>query len=120
MKQKHNFTAPAILKTALALLNVYYTKDNVGILWNCGMVDQETFQMTASYDDAHLRKVEVEEAVEKLFDIARWITEPGNWEVVVGSCPVSEKVGNWKVKLHEEVLSFRTTYFLNRRDRLQR
>jgi hypothetical protein len=67
------------------------SRSNVGILWNCGMVDQETFQMTASYDDAQLRKVEVEEAVEKLFDIARWITEPRNWEVVVGSCPAFEQ-----------------------------
>ncbi|KAK4612094.1 Acyl-CoA ligase sidI [Fulvia fulva] len=62
------------------------SRSDVGILWNCGMLDQEMFQMNASYDDAQLRKAEVEEAVERLFGIARWITEPGNWEKGVGEC----------------------------------
>lgn len=52
------------------------------------MLGQDNFQMTASYDDAQLRKVEGEEAVEKLFEIATWITKPENWEVEFRSCPV--------------------------------
>ncbi|EME40391.1 hypothetical protein DOTSEDRAFT_75005 [Dothistroma septosporum NZE10] len=63
------------------------SRSDVGILWNCGMVDAETFQMNASYDDAQLRRTEVDEAVERLFVIARWIMEPGNWERKVGECP---------------------------------
>lgn len=67
------------------------SRSDVGILWNCGMLDEGTFQMTASYDDAQLRKVEVEEAVEKLFDIAKWITEPKNWDSAVANYPDFEK-----------------------------
>lgn len=48
-------------------------------MWNCNMADSETLIIHASYDDAQLRVVEVEEAVQRLGGIVAAITEPGSW-----------------------------------------
>lgn len=61
------------------------SRSDVGLLWNCGMLDGETFHMNASYDDVQLRATEVEDAVQELFGIAAWITDPKNWSSPVGS-----------------------------------
>ncbi|USW52954.1 Putative AMP-dependent synthetase/ligase, Condensation domain, phosphopantetheine binding ACP [Septoria linicola] len=62
------------------------SRSDVGILWNCGMIE-DTFHVTASYDDAQLRKTEVEEAVERWCRISEWVSKEENWERAVGDCP---------------------------------
>ena len=57
---------------------------DVGVLWNFGMQDpmtvQVTVQVTASIDDAQSRAKEVEEAVGELVRLAGWLKEEANWE----------------------------------------
>ena len=57
---------------------------DVAIAWNCGMVDAETFQMLATYNDAVFQPAEVEKLLECLMQIIRGIADPDNWEKTVG------------------------------------
>jgi hypothetical protein len=57
----------------------------VGLLWNCGLVDEHTIQVNASYDDAQLSVSEVEEALDLLFIILRKITDPEHLDDSIGS-----------------------------------
>ncbi|KAK5121564.1 hypothetical protein LTR85_004736 [Meristemomyces frigidus] len=63
------------------------SRSDVGMLWNCGLIDDKIFQMNASYDDAQLRAQEVGEIIERYFEIAAWITDPLHWSESVGDCP---------------------------------
>lgn len=60
------------------------SRSGVGVLWNCRLVDSQTVQFTASYNDAQLSRVEMEEAAEELLRLAAWLCEEGNWEKPIG------------------------------------
>lgn len=62
-------------------------RGDVGLVWNCQRVDMKTYAVNASYDDAQLYRVEVEEAVGRFCRIARWVGEEENLKRVVGECP---------------------------------
>ncbi|KAF1819461.1 acetyl-CoA synthetase-like protein [Dissoconium aciculare CBS 342.82] len=61
------------------------SRSDVGLLWNCGLVDEHTIQVNASYDDAQLSVSEVEEALDLLFIILRKITDPEHLDDSIGS-----------------------------------
>lgn len=57
---------------------------DIAIAWNCGMVDAETFQMLVTYNDAVFRAAEVEDLLDCLMRIIRWIGDPESWKKTVG------------------------------------
>ena len=59
---------------------------DIAILWLCGMFDAETLQVLVKYNDAVFRPVEVEELLESLMRIVKWVVEPESWEKKVGEC----------------------------------
>ena len=60
---------------------------DIGIVWFCGMVDAETFEMQVTYNDAFFRPAEVERLLGSLMRIIQWTMEPESWEKVVRECP---------------------------------
>ncbi|KAH8594515.1 hypothetical protein B0O99DRAFT_483605, partial [Bisporella sp. PMI_857] len=47
--------------------------DDVGLAWTCGLWDQETFYLNASYDDCQLGKKDAFEALGEVLSAASWL-----------------------------------------------
>jgi hypothetical protein len=56
------------------------SRTDVGILWNCGMVDQETVRMHASWDDAQLTKADIDGLLSEMMSITEQLAKEGNWD----------------------------------------
>lgn len=61
------------------------SRSDVGVLFNCGMTDAETFWMNASYNDAQLSAAEVTGILDKYFAIAEWIADPQHYSEILRS-----------------------------------
>lgn len=59
---------------------------DMGVFWNCGMINADTLRMSAQYDDCQLRNEEMNEATDCFLAIAEWIHRPENWERSVADC----------------------------------
>ncbi|KAK2763110.1 NRPS [Arachnomyces sp. PD_36] len=49
--------------------------DDVGVAWMCGLQNQETFYLNASYDDCQLSKDEVYAAMGEVLSVAAWLVQ---------------------------------------------
>jgi hypothetical protein len=54
------------------------SRTDVGILWNCGMVDQQTVRMHASWDDTQLTKVDVDGLLSEMMSITEQLAKKEN------------------------------------------
>lgn len=72
--------------------NMKYTKlkgvkivhwDDLGILWNCKLVDQTILEVKAHWDDAQLSRAEMEDLLGQLLDVAGAFAKKENWERTV-------------------------------------
>lgn len=61
---------------------------NMGVLWNCGMIDRDTLRMSALYDDCQVTHEEMNKATDCFLAIAEWIHRPENWGRSVADCLV--------------------------------
>ena len=57
---------------------------DLGVFWNFGLLDNKTLVGFILYDDAHLRHIEAAKALDSVFEIVHWMTEPANWEKGLG------------------------------------
>ncbi|KAH0172870.1 hypothetical protein KCU67_g1543, partial [Aureobasidium melanogenum] len=55
-----------------------------GFLWNLGLESPTRIGGFVLYDDVHLSASEVEDALERVLEIAEWLTESENWDKPVG------------------------------------
>ena len=78
-------TRMAIGRKSLSLIGRQGWLD-LGVFWNFGLLDDETLVGFILYDDAHLSNAEASSALERVFQIARWMTTPENWSNHVGDC----------------------------------
>lgn len=61
------------------------SRADCGLLWNFVMVDQTTTMVNPTWDDAQLRKSEVEEMAREILRVAEEFATIGNWGKKVGS-----------------------------------
>ncbi|KAL2061391.1 hypothetical protein VTL71DRAFT_7664 [Oculimacula yallundae] len=66
------------------------SRTDIGLLWNCTMVDRNTVCVMPSWDDAQLRLKEVEEILSVYLKIATMLATKENWEKKVGELDVGE------------------------------
>ena len=59
---------------------------NIGVLWNCGMINRTTLRMCALYDDCQMTHEEMNEATDCFLAMADWIHRPENWDRSVAEC----------------------------------
>lgn len=55
------------------------SRTDVGLLWNCKMMGKESFQLMPSWDDAQLRRNEVEQLLSTLVGLIKQLVDRGNW-----------------------------------------
>lgn len=72
-------------RTGLRELEPEWSFD-LGVSWNCGLINADTLRMRAMYDDCQLRHEEMIEATDCLLAIAEWIHRSENWERSVADC----------------------------------
>jgi hypothetical protein len=56
------------------------SRTDVGILWNCGMVNQETVRMHASWDDAQLTTADIKGLLSDMMSITEQLAKKENRE----------------------------------------
>ncbi|KAE9367431.1 acetyl-CoA synthetase-like protein [Stipitochalara longipes BDJ] len=61
------------------------SRTDCGLLWNFVMLDQTTVNVNPTWDDAQLRRSEIEEMGNEILRIAREFATAGNWGKKVGS-----------------------------------
>jgi len=61
------------------------SRTDCGLLWNFVMVDRTTTMVNPTWDDAQLRKSEVEEMAREILRVAEEFATIGNWGMKVGS-----------------------------------
>jgi len=70
--------------------------DDLGLLWNCVMLDRETVQIHPTWDDAQLRQVEVKGMLHEILDIAEKLARKENWSKSLGDVVGDVGLGNGK------------------------
>ena len=55
------------------------SRTDCGVLWNCIMMDQTTLKMNPTWDDAQLRRVEIEEMMNGILRVAEAFAKEENW-----------------------------------------
>ncbi|KAG6988915.1 hypothetical protein G7Y79_00068g096140 [Physcia stellaris] len=61
-------------------------RSDIGLQWFCGFQDDETIFIDAKWDNAQLRKREVEQALDVFVDALRWVTSADNWDKSLAEC----------------------------------
>ncbi|CAG8957904.1 hypothetical protein HYFRA_00000245 [Hymenoscyphus fraxineus] len=56
------------------------SRTDVGLLWNCKMLDEDTLQVHLSWDDAQLGGSEADEILEELLEITEKLSKLENWK----------------------------------------
>ena len=59
------------------------SRTDCGVLWNCIMMDQTTLKMNPTWDDAQLRRVEIEEMMAEILRVAEAFAMEENWEKTI-------------------------------------
>jgi len=72
-------SSTAAMKFRKLELVQYLSWDDMGLLWNCFMPNRETLQINVTWDDAQLRRVEVEGLLEELFAVVTKLATKENW-----------------------------------------
>lgn len=67
------------------------SRADIGLLWNCVMVERDTVCVMPSWDDAQLRRSEVEEILGVYLDIAEQLAKKDNWEKTIGELRISKE-----------------------------
>jgi hypothetical protein len=70
--------------------------DDLGLLWNCVMLDRETVQIHPTWDDAQLRQVEVKGMLDEILDIAEKLSRKENWSKRLEEVVSDVGLGNGK------------------------
>lgn len=60
------------------------SRTDCGLLWNCVMVDRTTVQIHPTWDDAQLRRTEVQEMLDELLRISEAFAREENWGRRIG------------------------------------
>ncbi|KAG4432029.1 hypothetical protein IFR05_012493 [Cadophora sp. M221] len=55
------------------------SRTDCGILWNCIMMDRTTLKINPSWDDAQLRRVEIEEMIAEILRVSEAFATEENW-----------------------------------------
>ncbi|KAH7348361.1 hypothetical protein BKA65DRAFT_594211 [Rhexocercosporidium sp. MPI-PUGE-AT-0058] len=55
------------------------SRTDCGILWNCIMMDQTTLKINPTWDDAQLRRVEIEEMMAEILRVSEAFATEDNW-----------------------------------------
>ena len=55
------------------------SRTDCGVLWNCIMMDQTTLKMNPTWDDAQLRRVDIEEMMNEILRVAEAFAKEENW-----------------------------------------
>jgi hypothetical protein len=61
------------------------SRTDCGLLWNFVMVDQTTTMVNPTWDDAQLRKIEVEAMAREILRVGELFATEENWTKKVGS-----------------------------------
>ena len=84
-RQIFNWLPPSLAIHYKSLQRVHLvSRADVGILWNCSMVDEETLQVAMSWDDAQLSGKEALELLQELLVVIEQVSKAENWERTVG------------------------------------
>jgi hypothetical protein len=68
--------------------------DDLGLLWNCVMLDRVTVQIHPTWDDAQLRQVEVKGMLDEILGIAEKLARKENWSRSLGEVVGDGGLGN--------------------------
>jgi hypothetical protein len=84
-RQIFNWLLPALAINYKSLQRVQLvSRADVGILWNCSIVDKETLQVAMSWDDAQLSGKEALELLQELLVVIKQVSKTENWERTIG------------------------------------
>ena len=70
--------------------------DDLGLLWNCVMLDRVTVQIHLTWDNALLRQVEVKGMLDEILRIVGSLARKENWCKSLGEVVPDVGLGNWK------------------------
>ncbi|PVH71342.1 acetyl-CoA synthetase-like protein, partial [Cadophora sp. DSE1049] len=59
------------------------SRTDCGVLWNCIMMDQTTLKMNPTWDDAQLRRVDIEKMMAEILRVAEAFAREENWRETI-------------------------------------
>jgi hypothetical protein len=83
-RQIFNWLPKSVLQKNENLQSVmFHSLDDCGLIWNIVMPDHETVQINPHWDDAQLRRSDIERMVKELLEVASAFATSKNWELTV-------------------------------------